>query len=203
MTDDAPDTETKIKEAAKKVFLENGYEGAKTRQIAQEAGVNVALVNYYFRSKEQLFKAIYLETFGLFFGTMVQLLNEATPLEVKVWKIVDKYTDFLLDNPLIPQFVLAEHGKNGAVFFRDLNVKNVIESARLTKQLQEEAEAGNIRPIDPLQFVITVIGNIAFPFVARPIIGYVGGLDDAGFRQFMETRKQIVPEMIMAYLRQR
>jgi AcrR family transcriptional regulator len=203
MTSETPDTETKIKEAAKKIFLKNGYEGTKTRQIADEAGVNVALVNYYFRSKEQLFKAIYMETFGAFFGTMVQLLNEPTPLEVKIWKIVDKYTDFLMDNPLMPQFVLAEHGKNGAEFFRELNVKGIVRSARLTEQLREEAEAGNIRPIEPLQFIMTIIGNIAFPFVAKPVIGYVGDLDEAGFRQFMESRKIIIPEMIMCYLRQR
>ncbi len=203
MTTDAPDTETKIKEAAKRVFLSNGYDGTKTRQIAEEAGVNIALVNYYFRSKEQLFKAIYMETFASFFGTMIQLLNEATPLEVKVWKIVDKYTDFLMDNPLMPQFVLAEFGKNSTSLFKELDVKSILKSARLSQQLRDEAEAGNIRAIEPLQFVILLMGNIAFPFVAHPVISYIGDLDDAGFRAFVETRKTMVPEMIMGYLRQR
>src|SRR4051812_44383250 len=96
------DTETKIKKAAEKVFIERGYEGAKIRDIAEEAKVNIALVNYYFRSKEQLFKSIYMETFRSFFGQMVATLNEEAPLEVKVWKIVERYTDFLLANPLIP-----------------------------------------------------------------------------------------------------
>lgn len=199
--EDGLDTEAKIKEAARKVFLANGYEGTKTRQIAEEAGVNLALVNYYFRSKEQLFKAIYMETFGAFFGTIVQLLNEAVPLEVKVWKIVDKYTDFLLDNPLMPQFVLAEQGKQAAGFFNELGAKNVIAGSRLTKQLQEEAQAGTIRPIEPLQFIMTIMSNIAFPIMARPVINYIGDLDEAGFRAFMEARKTIVPEMIMGYLR--
>ena len=203
MTDSAPDTETKIKEAAKRVFLANGYEGTKTRQIAEEAGVNMALVNYYFRSKEQLFKAIYMETFASFFGTMIQLLNEATPLEVKVWKIVDKYTDFLIDNPLMPQFVLAEFGKNAATLFNELDIKSVLKSAQLSQQLRNEAEAGNIRVIGPFDFVIMLMGNIAFPFIARPVISYVGDLDDMGFRAFVESRKTMVPEMIMGYLRQR
>jgi TetR/AcrR family transcriptional regulator len=200
MTPDALDTEAKIKEAARKVFLANGYEGTKIRQIADEAGVNIALVNYYFRSKEALFKAIYTETFGAFFGTIVQLLNEATPLEVKIWKIVDRYTDFLLANPLMPQFVLAEHGKNGVSLFKDMNIKELIKSVRLVEQLHEEAEAGRIRAIEPLQFIMTLMGNIAFPIIARPVIGYVGGFDEAGFRQFMETRKTIIPEMMMCYL---
>jgi TetR/AcrR family transcriptional regulator len=201
MTNEEPDTEAKIKEAARKVFLANGYEGTKIRQIADEAGVNIALVNYYFRSKEALFKAIYIETFGAFFGTMMQLLNEPTPLEVKIWKIVDRYTDFLLVNPLMPQFVLAEHGKNGVNLFKDMNIRELIKSARLVEQLREEAEAGRIRPIEPLQFIITLMSNIAFPIIARPVVGYVGDFGEAGFRQFMETRKTIIPEMIMCYLR--
>ncbi len=201
MADEALDTEAKIKEAAKKIFLKNGYEGAKIRQIAEEAGVNVALVNYYFRSKEQLFNSIYLETFRAFFGIIAQLLNEQTPLEVKVWKIVDKYTDFLLDNPLMPQFVLAEHGKNGVALLSSLNLKGVLEASALTRQIKEGVEAGTIRPISPFQFIITLMGSVVFPFVARPVITYVGGLDDAGFRAFMETRKTLVPEMIMGYLK--
>lgn len=203
MTTDSLDTEAKIKEAARKVFLTNGYEGTKTRQIAEEAGVNLALVNYYFRSKEQLFKAIYLETFGVFFGTMVGLLNEATPLEVKIWKIVDKYTDFLLDNPLMPQFILAEHGKHGLGLFQEMNVKHVFGSMRLAAQLREEAEAGRIRAIEPLHFLMTIMGNIVFPIIARPVISYIGDLDEAGFRQFMNERKTMIPEMVMCYLRQR
>ncbi len=197
------DTETRIKKAAEKVFMERGYEGAKIRDIAEEAKVNIALLNYYFRSKEQLFKSIYTETFGKFFGQMVTMLNEEIPLEVKVWKIVDQYTNFLLANPLIPMFVLTVHRTGGVDFFKDKNIKEVIQSALLTKQLIEEAEKGNIRPIKPLHFIISVMGNVVFPFVARPILAYIGDLDEAGFREFMEERKKLVPEMIMAYLKQR
>lgn len=197
------DTETKIKKAAEKVFIERGYEGAKIRDIAEEAKVNIALVNYYFRSKEQLFKSIYMETFGAFFGQMVSTLNEETPLEVKVWKIVDRYTNFLLANPLIPIFILSELRQDSSAFFKELKVRDIIQSSLLTQQLLQEAEKGNIRPIEPLQFIVSVLGNVVFPFVARPIISYIGDLDEAGFRQFMEERKRIAPEMIMGYLRLR
>ncbi len=203
MAEETIDTETKIKEAAKKVFVEYGYEGTKVRQIAEEAGVNIALLNYYFRSKEQLFNSIYAEAFGSFFGTLMGLINEETPLEVKIWRIVDKYIDFLLDNPLMPTFVLAQQGKNGTEFFKKLGVRGRLDSSRLAQQLAEEAEKGTIRSIKPLQFIIMMMGNLAFPFVAQPIICYVGDLDAAGFRQFMDERRTLVPEMLMAFLRQR
>ena len=197
------DTETKIKKAAEKVFIERGYEGAKIRDIAEEAKVNIALVNYYFRSKEQLFKSIYMETFRAFFGQMVATLNEEAPLEVKVWKIVERYTDFLLTNPLIPIFILSELRQNSSAFFKELKVRDMVQSSLLTQQLRQEAEKGNIRPIEPLQFIVSVLGSVVFPFVARPIISYIGDLDEAGFRKFMEERKRIAPEMIMSYLRLR
>lgn len=201
MTEETQDTESKIKEVARRVFLEQGYDGAKIRQIADEAGVNLAMVNYYFRSKEQLFKSIYMETFREFIGRIAILVNEETPLEVKIWKIVDRYTDFILENPSVPLFILSEQRQNGTGFFQDMNIKGIIEGSYFRKQLVEEAEKGHIRRIEPLQVIVTVMSNIVFPVMAQPVISYVGALDNNGFRQFMETRKQMVPEMIMAYLR--
>jgi len=202
MAEDVQDTEQKIKNAARKIFLEQGYEGAKIRQIADEAGVNLAMVNYYFRSKELLFKSIYIDTFREFLGRMVMMLNEQTPLEVKIWKIIDRYTDFILENPLLPMFVLSEQRQEGVPIFKELNIKGIIENSFFRKQLLEEAEKGAIRTVEPLQVIITIMSSVIFPVMAKPIVSYVGAFDEAGFRQFMETRKQIVPEMIMAYLRQ-
>lgn len=201
MTAPAQDTESKIKEVARRVFLEQGYEGTKIRQIADEAGVNLAMVNYYFRSKEQLFKSIYLETFREFIGRIAILVNEETPLEVKIWKIVDRYTDFILENPLVPTFVLSEQRQNGAGFFEEMNIKSILQNSYFRRQLLQEAEKGTIRPIEPIQIIVTIMSNIVFPVMAQPIISYVGSFDANGFRQFIETRKRMVPEMIMAYLR--
>jgi AcrR family transcriptional regulator len=195
------DTETRIKEAAKRVFLKYGYEGTKIRQIAQEAGVNVALVNYYFRSKEQLFKSIYMESFRAFFGKMILLLNEETPFEVKIWKIVDRYTDLIMENPLMPLFVLSENREEGNLLFKEMHVKEVIHTAYFTKQLKEEIAKGHIREVAPLHVIFSIMGNVVFPFLARPIISYIGDMDEEGFRKFMEERKKIVPEMLMAYLK--
>lgn len=196
------DTEQKIKEAARKVFLEQGYEGAKIRQIAEEAGVNLAMVNYYFRSKDLLFRSIYQDTLREFMGRIAILLNEETPLEVKIWKIVDRYTDFILDNPQIPLFVLTEQRKDGALFMKELNIRPFITDSYFHKQLREEASKGSIRAIDPLQVILSIMGNIIFPIMAQSIVRYVGDLDETGFRQLIEARKQIVPGMIMAYLRE-
>ena len=201
MTIEPQGTEAKIKEAARSIFLAQGYEGATIRQIADEAGVNLAMVNYYFRNKETLFKSIYAETFAQFVGQVAVLINEPTPLEVKIWKIVDRYTDFILANPLIPSFILSEQQTKGGGFFKEMNAKGLIQQSLFTKQLHDEAEKGTIRETDTLQIIVTILSNVIFPVIARPVVSYVGGLNDAGFRQFMDARRQLIPEMIMAYLR--
>ncbi|MFD1144384.1 TetR/AcrR family transcriptional regulator [Larkinella insperata] len=194
-------TEQKIKEAAKKVFLERGFDGAKLRHIAEEAGTTMAMVNYYFRSKEQLFQSIFLETMGLFLGRIIAILNEEVPLEIKVWKVVDNYTDFLHANPHVPVFVLSELQKDSSEIFEKLNVKNMIETAYFTKQLHQEGEKGAIRNVKPLQLIVTMLGSLIFPFMAKPIVAYIGGMDNVAYRAFLEERKVIVFETIMAYLK--
>lgn len=203
MAEATQDTEAKIKEVARKVFLEQGYEGAKIRQIADEAGVNLAMVNYYFRSKEQLFRSIYFETFREFLGRIIVLLNEETPLEVKIWKIVDRYTDFITENPLLPMFILSEQRNNGTGFLEEMGAKKIITTSYFHQQLLEEAEKGHIRSVEPLQIIVMMMGSIIFPVMAKPIVSYIGALDETGFHSFMALRKQMVPEMIMAWLRQR
>ncbi|WP_138989399.1 TetR/AcrR family transcriptional regulator [Larkinella sp. C7] len=194
-------TEQKIKEAAKKVFLERGFDGAKLRHIAEESGTTMAMVNYYFRGKEQLFQSIFMETMGSFLGRITFILNEEVPLEIKVWKVVDNYTDFLLDNPHMPVFVLSELQKNSSEIFEKLNIKSVVESSFFTKQLQVESEKGTIRKVKPLQLIVTLLGSLIFPFMAKPIVAYIGSLDSTAYRAFLEERKVIVFETVMAYLK--
>lgn len=203
MTEANQDPEAKIREAAREVFIAQGYEGAKIRQIAEKAGVNLAMVNYYFRSKEELFKSIFQETFRELLGRIKTMLNEETPLETKIAKLIDQYTDFVLENPLLPGFVLFELRTNRAALFQEFDMKGAFEQSVFHRQLLQEARAGHIRAVEPLQILATLMSSIIFPVIATPLISYVGGLDEAGFRQFMLARKQLLPEMVMAYLKQK
>ena len=150
-----------------------------------------------------MFQQIYFETFSSFLGVIAQLLNEETPFEVKVWKLVDRYTDFLLANPLMPMFVLGEHRQSTQSPVQQLKLKEMIRSTVFMRQLDEEIKAGNFRKVDPFQVIFSMIGSLVFPFIARPVVTYVGDFTDETFSVFMNERKQVIPEMIMAYLRAR
>ena len=78
-------TEEKIKEAARRVFTRKGFAGTRTRDIAEESGFNLALINYYFRSKEKLFDIIVLEHMQTFLVSVREILNDqGTTLEEKI-----------------------------------------------------------------------------------------------------------------------
>src|SRR5690349_7625597 len=92
-------TEEKIKEAARKVFLRKGYSATRTRDIAEESGINLALLNYYFRSKEKLFHIVMEEKFDKLFGTIIPILNEgSTTLDKKVELLASHYVNMLNEN---------------------------------------------------------------------------------------------------------
>ena len=104
-----PSTEEKIKNAARIIFHSKGYAATRTRDIADEAGINLALLNYYFRSKEKLFDMIMLESLQGFRQSLAGVFNnEKTSLENKIETLVSNYIDLLIDQPDIPLFVLSE-----------------------------------------------------------------------------------------------
>src|SRR3982751_3793794 len=102
-------TEEKIKEAARKIFTQKGYAATRTRDIAEEAGLNLALLNYYFRSKEKLFDIIMLEKLQEFMtGIRALLSTETTSIEEKLTAIVSDYIDMLTKQPDLPLFIFTE-----------------------------------------------------------------------------------------------
>src|ERR1035437_6883824 len=101
-------TEEKIKEAARRVFTKKGYAATRTRDIAEESGYNLALINYYFRSKEKLFDIIMLEHLQTFIHSVMGILNDpSTTLQEKIEVLIGHYIDMLIKNPDLPIFVLS------------------------------------------------------------------------------------------------
>ena len=101
--------EQKIKEAARKLFTEKGFDAVKTRDIAEEAGINLALLNYYFRSKQKLFDLIMVENFEAFVQQLIPLLGDETlSLDETLEKVTGSYIDMLKLNPGLPFFIMNE-----------------------------------------------------------------------------------------------
>lgn len=187
-------TEEKIKVAAKTVFYKKGFSATRTRDIAEEAGLNLALLNYYFRSKAKLFEIIMSETFTGFIGSMKVILNdEKTSLEQKVQIIAERYIDFISIEPEIPTFILTEIRNNPEGLLKRLPIKEIVNESVFIKQFQEAVQNREITEPNPLHFLMNLLGLVVFPFIAKPIIMGSKNLEIEQFHALMQKRKKKIP----------
>lgn len=187
-------TEQRIKEAAKKVFTERGYAATRTRDIANEAGINLALLNYYFRSKENLFNIIMLENLHLFVGSIIEILNNrATSLEEKIEILVSHYIDMLVANPNIPVFIINAVNNNPDELIDKLRKQNDIGKTYLEEQWQELMKRRKVFSYNPIHLFINIIGLTVFPFVGAPLIKARNGISNDDYRKLMLERKKLIP----------
>jgi AcrR family transcriptional regulator len=193
-----PDTSTeeKIKEAARTVFMKKGYAATRTRDIAEEAGLNLALLNYYFRSKEKLFELVMMEKMEKLLGGLASIINDdVTTLEKKLELLATYYIDMLTQNPDLPIFVLSEIRNNSDHLVEKFQFGNFIQHSSFFKQLQV-----NRPDVNPMHFIINLLGSTIFPFVAKPLFLAAGNLNQKNFDTLMEERKKLIPKWIRAML---
>ncbi len=189
-------TEEKIKEAARKVFQQKGYAATRTRDIAEEAGLNLALLNYYFRSKEKLFELVMVEKMQKLFGVIAVILYDTeNTLETKVELMVTNYIDMLLEHPDLPIFVLSEIRNNPGRFPGNLPLGDLMRNSRFATQLREK------RPdLHPMQLIFSILGMVVFPFIGGPVFEGAGLVDKPTFARLMEERKKLIPVWVKAML---
>jgi AcrR family transcriptional regulator len=189
-------TEEKIKAAARKVFMQKGFGASRTRDIAEEAGINLALLNYYFRSKEKLFHQIMMERMQKLFGTVAPILNDdSISFETKIEKLASGYIDLLLENPDLPMFVLNEIRKQPDLFKSQMNLEQTLKNSSFLKQLREKR-----KDIEPAQYLMNIIGLMLFPFLAKPVFITTGIINEKNFDALMDQRRKLIPKWIKAIL---
>jgi AcrR family transcriptional regulator len=192
-----PSTEEKIKAAARIIFHKKGFSGTRTRDIAEEADINLALLNYYFRSKEKLFQLIMMEDVKLFIEAVSINFNDAkTSFDEKIDRIVSGYIDMLTKQPHIPIFVLSELRSNPDRLITNVGVKEMMMNSVFLKQFMEVAQSGKIKVINPIHLIVNLISMTVFPFVASPVLKNGFGMNDENFNELMNERKTLIPEWI-------
>jgi AcrR family transcriptional regulator len=193
-------TEEKIKEAARRVFTRKGFAGTRTRDIAEESGFNLALINYYFRSKEKLFDIIVLEHMQTFLVSVREILNDqGTTLEEKILALVSHYIDMLIRNPDIPMFVLSVINADPLRVISKSGMIAVNSDLYVVKQWNEFA-AENKSKINPRHLIMNVLSMTIFPFVAGPLLRSRTGMTQEDFNALMLERKKLIPMWVKAMI---
>jgi AcrR family transcriptional regulator len=194
-------TEAKIKEAARKLFTQKGFSEVTTREIAAEAGINLALLNYYFRSKEKLFDIVMRENFTQFvLGIAIIFHDDKSSVEEKIDRIVSYYIDMIALNPDLPMFLLSEIRRNPQALADKLDAEVNILRTAFMKELMEKRKAAKLPPLHPLHIISNLIGMTVFPFVASPLLRRVGKVSPEEFNALMQERKKLIPVWLKAML---
>lgn len=189
-------TEEKILAAARKVFTEKGYAATRTRDISEEAGINLALLNYYYRSKEKLFELVMLEKVEQLFGMLIPVIADATTdLQTKMEKAATVYIDTLSKTPDLPIFVLSEIQRKPGWLSSRIPVAQIFKDSSFIKQLKEKRS-----DLNPMHFLLNILGMSVFPFVARPVFLGAGIIKEKEYKAMLEERKKLIPVWMKAML---
>lgn len=196
-------TRERILDAAHTVFVRKGTAGSRTQEIAAEAGVNKALVHYYFGTKAALADAIFERALGTIMPRIFGILADPNrSIDEKIPAIVKEQIDFHSARPYLAGYLISElHAEPDRIARLMTRRAGRVPLDVLRKQLRDAARAGHIRSISPEQFVTNMMGLLIFPFAIRPVLRELLSLDDTRWRAFIDERRRLVPDFFMAGLR--
>lgn len=190
-------TEEKIKSAARTMFIKKGFAATRTREIAEEAGINLALLNYYFRSKEKLFNLILKETIFEFVQNIALIMNdESSSLEKKVELFTMNYIDFITNEPDIPIFMSSEIRNNSDKLYDMFSAFKISANSVFFQQYSQAVNDGKIAEPNPIHFLLNMLSLIIFPFIGKPLLQKFGAMDNTQFAMLMQERKKLIPVWI-------
>ncbi|WP_343747236.1 TetR family transcriptional regulator [Fluviicola sp.] len=161
-------TEEKILEAAKDVFMKYGLYGARMQDIADTAGINKALLHYYFRNKEKLFDSVFEKALAKYFDQMTVIGDKSLPIKERLMAYVDNIFNFFREYPQMSMFIIKEISINPQMFHEKV-AKLKYDKSLLIPTLLEAIEKGEIPAFDPVMFMINLHSLCAYPFLASPL----------------------------------
>jgi TetR/AcrR family transcriptional regulator len=193
-------TEERILDAARRVFIRKGMSGARMQEVADEAGINKALLHYYFRDKQRLFEGVFKHSAERQFTCIWDSLKGKEDLFEAIHAFVGAYLDRMIEDPALPLFIANEMARDpeGLAEFIDRGKESRAHYLRLVELAHER---GDIIDIDPRELLVNIMALCAHPFIARPMLVHIHGITDEAFRRMIAKRKRSVPEFIIRSIR--
>jgi AcrR family transcriptional regulator len=190
-------TESQILEAAKQIFQTKGMDGSRMQEIADKAGINKAMLHYYFRNKQLLFEAVFNQAFAMIAPQLKAVMNDDSSIEEKIKNFTYNYTSFMLQHPYLPNFIIQELNRNEE-FLEKLKANADFPNLKKFKlKVQEEIAQGLIQPIDADQLFVNILSLNIFPFLGKPLIKAFTNNDDQAHIALVESRKTEVADFII------
>jgi TetR/AcrR family transcriptional regulator len=193
-------TEERILDAARRVFVRKGMAGARMQEVADEAGINKALLHYYFRDKQRLFEGVFKGSAEQQFSCIWNSLTGCSDLFDAITCFVDAYMERMLRDPCLPFFIVQEMNRDPD------GLRAFIDRGQASRQhfihLVEEARRnGQVNDIDPRELLLNMMSLCAHPFVARAMLTHIHGMNDEAFHRMIQKRRKTLPEFIIRSIR--
>ncbi|WP_179337814.1 TetR/AcrR family transcriptional regulator [Winogradskyella ludwigii] len=190
-------TEVQILDAAKNVFQSKGMDGARMQEIADKAGINKAMLHYYYRNKQLLFEAVFNNAFSLLAPQLNAVLNDDSSIEKKIRNFTSNYIAFMDKHPYLPAFVIQELNRNPEFILKMKNNLGFPNIEKFKIQVNQEVKDGILKPISAEQLFMNVMALNVFPFVAKPLLMAFTNTDDEAYNGLIEKRKTEVADFII------
>ena len=204
MKNEETNTGQAILKAAEELFLEQGFEQTTTKQIAQRAGCNQALLHYYYRTKDNLFVQIFEEKAKFIATHFLDINSTAQTLEERISQMVEVHFELFRKNPRLVPFLLKE------VLSDPVRVAPILDKikqymvkifAKIDEALHEEIEKGAARPVSTLNVILTLVSLDMAPFIIAPVLQRVLDLTDEQLDEQLDKRKPEVVEILLRQIR--
>jgi len=192
MAEEEVQTEQLIKEKAKTLFFQKGFLNATTQEIANEAGVNRALIHYYFRSREQMLDTLLEETLQQKKDRVRRILTSELSFREKIANYIDAVVDYGLTYPYLENFIISETARHPDKIKLFCSKDRFKSSDLIRDDLDAEVTKGKMAPISAEHFMVNLAALCNYPFLAKSVIQTIHGFTDADYHKFLMERKQII-----------
>ena len=190
-------TEEIIFKSAITIFHKKGLAGARMQEIADEAGINKAMLHYYFRSKQLLFEAVFKKAFMQLAPQIHQVLNSEDSLFEKIENFADKYISFVMENRFLPTFIIQELNNNPDFAIQFFSQAEFPKPTNFLLQIEEGIQNKTIRPVNPKQVLIDMFSLCIFPFVGLPLLKKISNLEESAYNNLLIERKKHIASMVI------
>lgn len=185
-------TEQLIKDTAKRIFFSEGKLHATTQDIADAAGVNRTLLNYYFRSRDILFEQVAAEAMAEMKTVMDSVFSAKIEFKDKLHKLISVFMDQAMQFPYREMYVVTSLNRGDKTVPEEKKVK----VKAFLKEVSEEMERGKIKKMDPRQFCMNLFSLMAYPLITSCLNKSIYSVDDTAYLKLMKERKQLIFDMI-------
>lgn len=191
-------TEKRIFDAAKLIFQQKGYDGARMQEIADEARINKSMLHYYYRDKETLFHKILAVSVEEMMEQLITILRDTATLENKVVRIVDYYFNLFRENPDLFVFVAYELNRNPDGIRGLFQKEDFQFPEEFIDQIAGGIVKGEYRRMAPDHFLTNILSLCMMPMLGKNLIQSIFRFDEDEFSQFLEERRRLLPDIILS-----